>query len=168
MRTTVPILCVLLACACSSGGDEGAGVSISNLTVGLMREGRNGEWSVYSPGYEFPLVPNGPCVVAEKAQSCMWYGFEFDYASSSNDQLLMCEAKFNKPTDMVTTDRIEKNNTADAIFAIPLRGRDGHYSQSAHVFRNPDDAPTPWSAEISCKHNDTEVIRFSFTALYEA
>jgi hypothetical protein len=168
MRTTVPILCALLACACSSGANKGASVGVSNLTVGLMRQDRNGEWNVYAPGYKFPLVPNGPCVVAEKTQSCMWYGFEFDYTSSSSNELLMCKAKFNKPTDMVTADRIEKDNTADATFAIPLRDREGHYSQSAHVFRNPDDAPIPWSAEISCKHNDIEVIRFTFTALYEA
>jgi hypothetical protein len=138
MRTSVPILFALLACACSSGANKGASVAVSNLTVGLMRQDRNGEWTVYAPGYEFP------------------------------NELLMCKAKFNKPTDMVTADQIEKNNTADATFAIPLRGREGHYSQSAHVFRNPDDAPTPWSAEISCKHNDIEVIRFTFTALYEA
>ena len=168
MRTVLPILSVLILCACSRGADNAANVSVSNLTVGLMREDSNGEWSVYQPGNSFPLVPNGPCVVAEKAQTCMWYGFEFDYASSSTDQILMCHARFNKPTDMVTAERIEKDDTADATFAIPLRGREGHYSQSAYVFRNPDDAPTPWSAEISCKHDNTEVVRFTFTALYEA
>ncbi len=65
-------------------------------------------------------------------------------------------------------DRIESTDVADATFTIPLRGRKGHYSQPAHVFRNPDDAPTPWSADISCKHNAKELIRFTFTALYEA
>jgi hypothetical protein len=69
---------------------------------------------------------------------------------------------------MVTADRVEINDAADATFAIPLRGRSGHYAQSAHVFRNPDDAPTPWNAEIACEHNKTEVIRFTFTALYAA
>jgi hypothetical protein len=98
----------------------------------------------------------------------MWYGFEFDYASSEIDQVLMCGARFNKPTDMVTPDRIESTDTADATFEIPLRGREGHYSQAANVFRNPDDAPTPWRVEISCKHNGNELIRFTFTALYEA
>lgn len=168
MRTVLLMLSVLILCACSRGAGNGANVSVANLKVGLMRENSNGEWSVYQPGYSFPLVPNGPCVVAEKTQTCMWYGFEFDYISSADDQILMCQARFNKPTDMVSAERIEKKDSAEASFAIPLRGREGHYSQSAYVFRNPDDAPTPWSAEISCKHNDTEVVRFTFTALYGA
>jgi hypothetical protein len=168
MRNIVPALCALLACACSSGGTEVAQVTVSGLNVGLMREDSDGEWRVYLPGDSFPLVPNGPCVVAEKVQTCMWYGFEFDFSSNVPDQLLMCEARFNKPTDMVTADRIESTDVADATFTIPLRGRKGHYSQAAHVFRNPDDAPTPWSAAISCKHNAKELIRFTFTALYEA
>jgi hypothetical protein len=132
-----------------------------------MREEGDEEWRIYSPGKTFPLVPNGPCVVAGKAQTCMWYGFEFDYSSSAPDQVLVCEARFNKPTDMVAADRIESTDVADATFEIPLKGRNGHYSQAAHVFRNPDDAPTPWSAAILCKHNTEELFNFTFTALYE-
>lgn len=164
----MPILCALPACACSGGGSEIVHVEVSDLTVGLMREDSDGEWRIYLPGRTFPLVPNGPCVVAERAQTCMWYGFEFDYSASAPNQVLLCEARFNKPTDMVAVDRIESTDVADATFAIPLQDLNGHYSQAAHVFRNPDDAPIPWSAEISCKHNSKELIRFTFTALYEA
>jgi hypothetical protein len=168
MRNLLSVLFASLTCGCSAGGDDIAQVKVAGLSVGLMREHSDGEWRIYSPGNSFPLVPNGPCVVAGKAQTCMWYGFEFDYASNIPDQVLTCEARFNKPTDMVTADRIESTDTADATFSIPLRGLKGHYSQAAHVFRNPDDAPTAWIAAIACKHNAKEVIRVTFTALYEA
>jgi hypothetical protein len=98
----------------------------------------------------------------------MWYGFEFDYTTSSAQEILMCRAKFNKPTDMVTADRVETKDSSDATFAIPLLERVGHYAQSANVFRNPDDTPEPWGVEITCNHNAQEVIHFVFTAVHEA
>ena len=79
VRNLVAILATLCVCACS-GKSEPAPVSVSNLTIGLMRKGDDGEWRVYSPGNTFPLIPNGPCVVAEKERTCMWYGFEFEFA----------------------------------------------------------------------------------------
>lgn len=168
MKNIALSICMLLCCACSKDASDPPALRISDLSIGLMREVSQGEWRIYSPGDTFPLVPNGPCVVAEKAQNCMWYGFEFDYASNSAGQVLLCEAKFNKPTDMVNASRVESSDEADAKFEIELPRKEGHYSQSAYVFRNPDDAPTPWSADVSCNHNGKELIRFTFTALYVA
>jgi hypothetical protein len=98
----------------------------------------------------------------------MWYGFEFDYTSSTAEEILMCRAKFNKPTDLMTAEKLEAADSDDATFAIPLFEHVGHYAQSANVYRKPDDTSAPWTVEISCMHNTQEVIHFSFTALHEA
>jgi len=162
------LIIFVLVSACSRREVPPATVGVTNLVVGLMRQDDRGEWRVYSPGSRFPLVPNGSCTVAKKQQTCMWYGFEFDYTTSTAEEILMCRAKFNKPTDMVTAEKMETPDTHDATFAIPLLELAGHYAQSANVFRNPDDSPAPWTVEISCKHNAQEVIHFNFTALHES
>jgi hypothetical protein len=166
LTSRIALLAGLMATGCSRSAPD-APVSISNLTVGLMRQESNGEWHVYSRGHTFRLVPNGECEVARKTQPCMTYGFEFDYRSQSSDPVLRCEARFNKPTDMFSSEKVESNDVADAQFILPLTGREGHYSQVASVFRQPGDSLDPWRVAIACRHETRELIRFTFTALHE-
>jgi hypothetical protein len=168
MRYFVLLLIVISSAACSRNEEASATVRVSNLNIGLMRQDGAGKWRIYSPGNRFPLISNGPCVVAKKPQTCMWYGFEFDYTTSTAREILMCRAKFNKPTDMITAEKVEAPDADDATFAIPLLEHAGHYAQSANVFPKPDDTSAPWTVDISCKHNAREVIHFTFTALHEA
>ena len=166
-RILILALLVVSLSACTRGGEDARDVAVSNIRVGLMREGTDGSWRIYSQGNTFPLRPNGSCDVEGKTQECMWYGVEFDYTPAAAKLTLQCTATFNKPTDIF--DPVEESvpKTDTTTFEIPLEGSNGHMAMPAAVFRQPDDTPAPWKADIKCGHGGRELLQYTFTALYE-
>jgi hypothetical protein len=168
MRIQVLLLLALPLFACDRIDDQALNISISNVTVGLMRKGDDGSWRVYSRGNTFPLRPNGSCVVAEKSLGCMWYGVEFDYSPDSAKATLACTEEFSKQTDLVTAERLDAPKTDTTSFEVPLKSLNGHVALPAAVFREPGDSPAPWTVDVRCRHHGRELLRYTFTALHEA
>ena len=168
MRIQVLFLLALPLFGCDRIDDHDLNVSISNVTVGLMRKGDDGSWRVYSRGDTFPLRPNGSCVVAEKTLGCMWYGVEFDYSPRSTEATLACTEKFSKQTDLADAERMNAPKTDTTNFEVPLERFSGHVALPAAVFRGPGDSPAPWTVEVRCRHRGRELLRYKFTALHES
>ena len=166
MRTRITLPVFMLVFAGAHADTRKSDLSVSNLTVGLMREDTDGSWHVYSRGETFPLKPNGICGIAEKSHECMWYGVEFDYSPASAKATLACTASFNKKTDVEHPDRPDASRSQTTTFEAPLEGK-GHMSLPLAVYPKPDDTPAPWTVEVACAHGGKEVLRYTFTALHE-
>ena len=165
IRIALPFFMLVLASA--HADTRNSEISISHVTVGLMREDTNGAWHVYSRGDTFPLTPNGICGVAEKSHECMWYGVEFDYSPASAKATLACTERFNKKTDVEHPDQPDASKAETTTFEAPLEGK-GHMTLPSAVYPKPDDTPAPWTVEVACEHGSKEVLRYAFTALHES
>jgi len=135
--------------------------------VGLMRQTTDDAWHVYARGNSFTLEPNGSCAVEGRSQPCMWYGIEFDYSPSSARTRLVCTERFSKQTDVVSPDRSDTSKSETASYEVRLKG-DGHVALPSAVFREPNDSPAPWKADVVCSHEGRELLRYTFTALHES
>jgi hypothetical protein len=168
MRIRVLTSVLLLLCGCTRSDTAVTNIAVSNMSVGLIREGADGFWHVYSRGDTFPLEPNGTCEVEGKMRECMWYGIEFDYAPASAKLNLICTATFNKKTDVFDPQRESAPKAETTTFEIPLESANGHMAMPAAVFREPDDTRAPWMVKVACGHHGHELLRYTFTALHEA
>ena len=165
----IRVLPLLAIAFCGSvRADEGsAEVSVSNIRVGLMHVDADGHWRIYSPGNTFPLKPNGQCEVAGKLRGCMWYGIEFDYTPPSATLTLNCTSRFKKQTELADPEREDAVKVESTSFDALIDGSDGKMAMPAAVFRLPDDTEAPWTVEVVCGHQGRELLRYTFTALYE-